>query len=99
MRNNCCGVCFSQYPVVHPETKAKFQQEIPAENVKLRFFAGIYCGCPVRLRQAKKRETRREIFLERMSKLIPWKQLEKKVACHYPKGQNGRPPYPLSAML
>ena len=34
-----------------------------------------------------------------MDKLIPWKRLEKKVARYYPKGQNGRPPYPLSAML
>tara|TARA_R100001440_G_scaffold60088_1_gene79878 strand:- start:37707 stop:38159 length:453 start_codon:yes stop_codon:yes gene_type:complete len=49
--------------------------------------------------QTKKRKTRREIFLERMDKLIPWKQLEKKVARHYPKGQTGRPPYPLSTML
>lgn len=49
--------------------------------------------------QNKKRKTRREIFLERMEKLIPWKQLEKKIARYYPKGQNGRPPYPLSAML
>ena len=49
--------------------------------------------------QNKKRKTRREIFLERMDKLIPWKQLEKKVARYYPKGQNGRPPYPLSSML
>jgi len=47
----------------------------------------------------KKRKTRREIFLERMEKLIPWKQLEKKVARYYPKGENGRPPYPLSSML
>ncbi|MEQ3681129.1 MAG: IS5/IS1182 family transposase, partial [Alcanivorax sp.] len=34
--------------------------------------------------QTKKRKTRREIFLERMDKLIPWKQLEKKVALYYP---------------
>ncbi len=49
--------------------------------------------------QTKKRKTRREIFLERMDKLIPWKQLEKKVALYYPKGQTGRPPYPLPTML
>ncbi|WP_286715659.1 transposase [Marinobacter sp. tcs-11] len=49
--------------------------------------------------QTKKRETRREIFLKRMDKLIPGKQLEKRVARYYPNGQNGRPPYPLSAML
>lgn len=49
--------------------------------------------------QTKKRKTRREIFLERMDKLILWKQLEKKVARYYPKGQTGRPPYPLPTML
>ena len=49
--------------------------------------------------QNKKRKTRRELFLERMDKLIPWKQLEKKVARYYHKGQTGRPPYALSAML
>ncbi|SDJ32531.1 Transposase domain, partial [Vreelandella titanicae] len=49
--------------------------------------------------QNKKRKTRRELFLERMDKLIPWTQLEKKVVRYYPKGESGRPPYPLSAML
>jgi IS5 family transposase len=34
-----------------------------------------------------------------MDKLIPWKQLEKRVARYYPKGQNARPLYPLSSML
>lgn len=28
----------------------------------------------------KKRKTGREIFLERVDKLVPWKQLEKKIA-------------------
>jgi len=49
--------------------------------------------------QNKRCKTRREIFLGRMDKLIPWKQLEKKVARYYPKGQNARPLYPLSSML
>jgi len=49
--------------------------------------------------QNKKRRTGREVFLERMDKLIPWKQLKKKVACYDPEGQNGRPPYRLSGML
>lgn len=49
--------------------------------------------------QTRKLKTRREMFLERMDKLIPWKQLEKKVARYYPEGQNGRLPYPLSAMV
>ncbi len=47
----------------------------------------------------KKHQIRRAVFLERMDKLIPWKQLEKKVARYYPKGQLGRPPYPLPTML
>ena len=41
--------------------------------------------------QNKNRKIRREIFLERMDKLIPCKQLEKKVTRYYPKGQNCRP--------
>jgi len=50
---------------------------------------------------SKKRKTRREIFLDRMENLIPWKRLEKKVARHYAKvgSKGGRPPYPLSVML
>lgn len=47
----------------------------------------------------KKRKTRREMFLERMESLIPWAKLERKLAKHYPKGENGRPPYPLPIML
>ena len=34
-----------------------------------------------------------------MNTLIPWVKLEKKLARHYPKGENGRPPYPLNTML
>jgi hypothetical protein len=34
--------------------------------------------------QNKTRKTRYEIFLEWMDKLIPWNQLEKKVARYYP---------------
>jgi IS5 family transposase len=48
---------------------------------------------------SKKRKTRREIFLERMDRLIPWKKLERKLSKHYPKGENGRPPYPVQTML
>ena len=47
----------------------------------------------------KKRKTRREIFLERMDGLIPWKRLEKRIRRHYPKAGKGRHPYPLSVML
>ena len=38
--------------------------------------------------QTKKSKIRREIFLERMDTLIPWKQLEKNVAHYYPKGHD-----------
>lgn len=47
----------------------------------------------------KKRKTRRELFLEKMDTLIPWKQLEKTLGRYYPKGKTGRPPYPLGTML
>lgn len=47
----------------------------------------------------KKRKTRRELFLEKMDRLIPWKKLERQIAPHYPKPGNGRRPYPLSTML
>jgi IS5 family transposase len=47
----------------------------------------------------KKRKTRREVFLERMEVLIPWKRLENKIARYYATGNGGRPSYPLPTML
>ena len=47
----------------------------------------------------KKRKTRREKFLERMDALIPWAELEARIAPYYPKAGRGRRPYPLSVML
>ena len=47
----------------------------------------------------KKRKTRREKFLERMEELIPWAELEARIAPYYPKAGRGRRPYPLSVML
>ena len=49
--------------------------------------------------QGKRRKTRREVFLERMDGLIPWKLLEDRIRPFYPKAGRGRHPYPLSAML
>ena len=49
--------------------------------------------------ESKKRKTRREIFLERMDGLIPWRRLEARIWPHYPKAGRGRRPYPLSVML
>jgi len=47
----------------------------------------------------KRRKTRRELFLEEMDALIPWKKLESKIRRYYARGKTGRPPYPLSVML
>jgi transposase, IS5 family len=47
----------------------------------------------------KKKKTRREIFLEKMNKLIPWKKLEQQLVKKYHKAKTGRPPYPLPVML
>jgi len=48
---------------------------------------------------AKKRRTRRELFLAKMDGLIPWDRLERRIEPFYPKGGRGRRPYPLSTML
>lgn len=47
----------------------------------------------------KRRQTRKEKFLGRMEKLIPWQRLESVITPYYPKAGNGRRPYPLSTML
>ena len=49
--------------------------------------------------EGKKRKTRRELFLERMDGLIPWRRLEKSIEPFYPKAGRGRRPYPLAVML
>jgi IS5 family transposase len=49
--------------------------------------------------EQKKRKTRRERFLERIDGLVPWKELEARIAPHYPKAGRGRRPYPLAVML
>jgi len=47
----------------------------------------------------KRKQTRREKFLEEMEQVMPWVRLERLIEPHYPKAGNGRQPYPLSAML
>jgi len=47
----------------------------------------------------KKKKTRREIFLEKMERLIPWSQMEKTIRPYYATAGNGRRPYPLSVMV
>ena len=40
----------------------------------------------------KRRQTRKEKFLGRMERLIPWKRLESIIKPHYPNAGNGRRP-------
>jgi IS5 family transposase len=50
---------------------------------------------------AKKKTTKREVFLSEMSAVVPWDKLETVIAPHYPKmgPQGGRRPFALSTML
>ena len=47
----------------------------------------------------KKRKTRKELFLEEMEKLVPWKAWLKIIEPYYPKAGNGRRPIGLEKML
>ena len=47
----------------------------------------------------KKRRTRREQFLAKMDRLIPWERLERRIEPFYPKAGRGWRPYPLGTML
>ena len=47
----------------------------------------------------KRKKTRREVFLEEMEQVVPWKALLKVIEPHYPMAGRGRRPYPLLAML
>jgi transposase, IS5 family len=48
----------------------------------------------------KKRQTRREVFLEEMEVVVPWSALLSRIEPHYPKsGRRGRQPMGLGSML
>ena len=47
----------------------------------------------------KRKQTRKELFLIEMDQVVPWKGLLALIEPHYPKGEGGRPAYPLMAML
>lgn len=47
----------------------------------------------------KRKKTRREVFLEEMELVVPWKVLLKVIEPFYPLAGRGRRPYPLEAML
>jgi len=47
----------------------------------------------------KRKQTRKELCLIEMDQVVPWKGLVALIEPHYPKGEGGRPAYPLIAML
>jgi transposase, IS5 family len=47
----------------------------------------------------KRKKTRREVFLEEMELVVPWKVLLKLIEPHYPVAGRGRRPYELESML
>ena len=47
----------------------------------------------------KRKKTRREVFLEEMELVVPWKALLKVAEPFYPVAGRGRRPYPLESML
>jgi transposase, IS5 family len=51
--------------------------------------------------RAKKKRTKRDVFLAEMGTIVPWTKLEALIEPHYPKlgPQGGRRPFPLSTML
>ena len=46
----------------------------------------------------KRKQTRKELFLIEMDQVVPWKGLVALIDPHYPKGEGGRPAYPLMAI-
>lgn len=46
----------------------------------------------------KHKQTRKELFLKEMEQVVPWKGLIGLIEPHYPRGEGGRPSYPLMAM-
>src|ERR1700751_3979460 len=45
------------------------------------------------------KKTRREVFLEEMEQVVPWRELGALIEPHYPKPGNGRPPVGVERML
>ena len=52
-----------------------------------------------RVAAGKRKKTRREVFLEEMERVVPWKALLGLIEPHYPAAGRGRRPYPLESML
>ena len=48
---------------------------------------------------AKRKKTRREVFLDEMDTVVPWSALEDVIEPHYPRAGKGHHPYALRTML
>ncbi|WP_370307270.1 IS5 family transposase [Sinimarinibacterium flocculans] len=48
---------------------------------------------------AKRKQTRREVFLAEMDQIVPWVTLLSLIEPFYPVAGRGRPPYPIATML
>ena len=70
-----------------------------AETVKDRLAAMEQATFSELEHDSKRRRTRREIFLEKMDRLVPWERLEKRIEPFHPKAGRGRRPHPLRTML
>ena len=46
-----------------------------------------------------RKQTRRAVFLDQMTAVVPWERFEQLIRPHYPVAGRGRRPYPLGAML
>ena len=46
-----------------------------------------------------RKQTRRAVFLDRMTAVVPWERFEQLIYPHYPVAGRGRRPYPLRSML
>lgn len=49
--------------------------------------------------EGKKRRTRREVFLDQMETVVPWKEWTNLIVPYYPTGEHGRPPKGIEVML
>jgi hypothetical protein len=45
------------------------------------------------------KKTRRQVFLEEMEQVVPWREVCALIEPHYPKPGNGRPPVGVERML
>ena len=86
----CCTT--GQIHDLHPNASLKHQN--PLASRALSIHASLDFA-------AKKKRTKRDVFLAEMTAVVPWAKLEALIEPHYPRlgVQGGRRPFPLSTML